>query len=168
MDKLITALLKRQNDEKKLFNVVVEGHTDGRPILSGVYPSNWELSSARAARVVRLFIEHGLNPEKTLAIGYADTRPRLPHRLPNGGWNEKALLSNRRVVVRILEGSPEILKASNEGEAVQPEVPVNAVTGVQVSAPQSSQTQPVERTPATKQNAPKLETHSAFEAKPAH
>jgi chemotaxis protein MotB len=168
LDKLITALLKRQNDEKKLFNVVVEGHTDGRLILSGVYPSNWELSSARAARVVRLFIEQGLSPEKTLAIGYADTRPRLPHRLPNGSWNEKALVSNRRVVVRILEGSPEVLKASNEGDAVQPEVPVNAVTGVQQSVLPNPQTKPNERTPATNQNIPKLETHSAFEAKPAH
>jgi len=53
----------------------VEGHTDNTPISSSLYPSNWELSSARAATVVNLFAEHEMNPEQMWAIGYAQFRP---------------------------------------------------------------------------------------------
>lgn len=58
-------------------NVIhVEGHTDNQPIASAIYPSNWELSAARASSVVRFFVKtHGLNPNKLAAVGYADTRP---------------------------------------------------------------------------------------------
>src|SRR3712207_9008787 len=56
--------------------IVVEGHTDSRPIISGIYPSNWELSGARAARVVRIFLEQGFPADLLTAIGYADTRPQ--------------------------------------------------------------------------------------------
>jgi len=53
----------------------VEGHTDSSKISSAQYPSNWELSSARAATVVSLFAEHDLDPERMWAIGYAEFRP---------------------------------------------------------------------------------------------
>ncbi len=53
----------------------VEGHTDSSPINSALYPSNWELSSARAATVVSLFAEHDMDPERMWAIGYAQYRP---------------------------------------------------------------------------------------------
>lgn len=53
----------------------VEGHTDATPINSVLYPSNWELSSARAATVVNLFVEHDMDPERIWAIGYAQYRP---------------------------------------------------------------------------------------------
>ncbi len=53
----------------------VEGHTDSSPINSTLYPSNWELSSARAATVVSLFAEHDMDPERMWAIGYAQYRP---------------------------------------------------------------------------------------------
>ncbi len=75
--------------------VMVEGHTDNIPISSPVYPSNWELSSARASSVVRLFIEHGVPPKRMTAIGYADQRPILP----NDTHEERA--KNRRVTIRI-------------------------------------------------------------------
>src|SRR5699024_3265890 len=56
--------------------VRVEGHTDSRPIATYRYPSNWELSGARAGSVVRHFIEEqDLNPERFLIAGYGDTRP---------------------------------------------------------------------------------------------
>jgi flagellar motor protein MotB len=58
--------------------VRVEGHSDNVPIRKGrksVYPSNWELSAARAARVVRYLVESGLDPQKLAAVGYADSRP---------------------------------------------------------------------------------------------
>jgi len=53
----------------------VEGHTDDSPINSPLYPSNWELSSARASTVVSLFAEHDMAPERMWAIGYAQYRP---------------------------------------------------------------------------------------------
>ena len=54
----------------------VEGHTDSDPIRSSQYPSNWELSSARASSVVRYMIDRfKFSPSLFSAIGYADTRP---------------------------------------------------------------------------------------------
>lgn len=53
----------------------VEGHTDNTPISTALYPSNWELSSARAATVANLFAEHEVDPERMWAIGYAQYRP---------------------------------------------------------------------------------------------
>ena len=54
--------------------VQVEGHTDSQPIASTVYPSNWELASARAASVVRLFSANGVDP-KSAEIGYFSVEP---------------------------------------------------------------------------------------------
>ncbi len=55
--------------------VTVEGHTDNRPIATARFPSNWELSGARAAQVVRHLIRQGVPATRLRAIGYADTRP---------------------------------------------------------------------------------------------
>jgi chemotaxis protein MotB len=53
----------------------VEGNTDDIPIHSDLYPSNWELSAARASTVVRFLIERGVSPSRLTAIGYADQHP---------------------------------------------------------------------------------------------
>jgi chemotaxis protein MotB len=53
----------------------VEGNTDNVPISSGSFPSNWELSTARASTVVRFLIEKGVSPRRLTAAGYADQRP---------------------------------------------------------------------------------------------
>ncbi|MBU8849651.1 MAG: flagellar motor protein MotB [Desulfobacterales bacterium] len=54
----------------------VEGHTDNVPINTSEFPSNWELSTARAVNVVKYFIsEGGILPERLSAAGYADSRP---------------------------------------------------------------------------------------------
>lgn len=55
--------------------ISVEGHTDEVPIKSAMYPSNWELSSARASSVVRFFIDRGIDTKRLTAVGYAHTRP---------------------------------------------------------------------------------------------
>lgn len=66
-------------------DIIVEGHTDDRPISSAVYPSNWELSVGRASRVIRYFNEkHGIPKEKLSASGYADTRPIGNNNTPEG------------------------------------------------------------------------------------
>ncbi len=101
LEELASALREREKFEKKQFRFVIEGHTDARPVLGGGFPTNWELSSARAARVVRVFIDRGFDPARMAAIGYADTRPVAPSRTDQGAWNEASLSQNRRVVVRI-------------------------------------------------------------------
>jgi chemotaxis protein MotB len=103
LNKLIQSIKKRQDPAGKQFKIVVEGHTDGRPITGGIYPSNWELSGARAARVIRMFLDQGFASDHLTAIGYADTHPHAPTRNSAGQWDEKALAQNRRVVIRILE-----------------------------------------------------------------
>lgn len=57
------------------YPVRVEGHTDNTPIHTEMYPSNWELSTARACNVVRSFITKGLNPRLFSAEGFAEFRP---------------------------------------------------------------------------------------------
>lgn len=74
----------------------VEGHTDNRPISTREYPTNWELSTARAARVVRYFTENkDLNPQKFVAIGYGEFRPVAPNTSADN------MQLNRRVVMII-------------------------------------------------------------------
>lgn len=76
--------------------IQVEGHTDNVPIYSPAFPSNWELSSARAGSVVRLFAEMGVPGGRMVAIGYADNRPLDANTTPEGR------MRNRRVNVLIL------------------------------------------------------------------
>jgi chemotaxis protein MotB len=57
------------------YHVKVKGHTDNAPISTGKYPSNWELSSARAGSVVRLLVQHGVDPKLIAAEGYAQYHP---------------------------------------------------------------------------------------------
>jgi chemotaxis protein MotB len=76
--------------------VEVEGYTDDVPIKNPQFPSNWELSSARACSVVRLFIDQGLAPSRLSAAGFADNRPVQPNTTSEG----RAL--NRRVSVMVL------------------------------------------------------------------
>jgi chemotaxis protein MotB len=56
-------------------SISVEGHTDNRPIRSGRYNSNWDLSAARAVEVVNFLEGQGIPREQMRAVGYADTRP---------------------------------------------------------------------------------------------
>ncbi|MBK7791269.1 MAG: flagellar motor protein MotD [Betaproteobacteria bacterium] len=74
----------------------VEGHTDVLPIASVQYPSNWELASARASSVVRLFAGGGVAAQRLSAIGYADNRPVDSNETAEGRAR------NRRVTLLIL------------------------------------------------------------------
>jgi chemotaxis protein MotB len=83
-------------------SVKVEGHTDSRPISNFRYPSNWELSGARASSVIRYLIEENeFDESRFSAAGYADTRPAVPNDSPQN-WSQ-----NRRVEIVILEDSEE-------------------------------------------------------------
>lgn len=83
------------------FNVEVEGHTDDVPISTARFPSNWELSSARATSVVRFFIERGVDPTRLRATGFADTRPKVPNLDGSGRPIPANREINRRIVIRV-------------------------------------------------------------------
>ena len=92
-----------------------EGHTDAQPIRSEQFPSNWELSTARAAAVARLFIdEHSIDPKRVATIGYAEFRPISV----SGEAADRAL--NRRVEIVILQDGE--LVPTNESEAPSSEL----------------------------------------------
>jgi chemotaxis protein MotB len=75
----------------------IEGHTDNIPMKSARYPSNWELSTARAASVVRLFLEEGkVPPDKVVAVGYGEYRPIADNSTIEGR------AKNRRIDIIIL------------------------------------------------------------------
>lgn len=88
--------------KKVPYNIAVEGHTDNIPISTPEFPSNWELSAARATQVVRFFIRNGVPKERLQAIGYADTRPRVPNTTPEGFPIPENQAKNRRVVIVFL------------------------------------------------------------------
>lgn len=76
--------------------VEVEGHTDNVPINTANFPSNWELSTARASSVVRLFIASGVVPRRLTAIGLGEYRPIVSNDTAEGRSR------NRRVMVLVL------------------------------------------------------------------
>jgi chemotaxis protein MotB len=87
----------------------VEGFTDNVPINTPAFPSNWELSGARASSVIRLFVENGLNPEKMAAVGFGEYRPISDNDTPEGRSQ------NRRVTIVILADFNR-----REGQAAEP------------------------------------------------
>ncbi|MGM0592950.1 MAG: flagellar motor protein MotD [Pseudomonadota bacterium] len=91
--------------------IQVEGFTDNLPINTYLFPSNWELSAARAASVVHLFMNEGVDPERMAAIGYGEYRPVADNATPEGRRK------NRRVVLVIMKGGQErrMLEGSRSG-----------------------------------------------------
>lgn len=82
--------------------IKVEGHTDNRPISTVRYPSNWELSGARASSVIRFLIDNNeVDPNRFMATGYGDTRPVVPN------TTNENLQVNRRVVIIISDPTYE-------------------------------------------------------------
>jgi chemotaxis protein MotB len=76
--------------------VMVGGHTDDKPIVSGEFRSNWELSAARAFSVIRYFIEQGIDPRRLSAIGYGEHRPLYPND------TEEHRAFNRRIEIDVV------------------------------------------------------------------
>ena len=93
--------LKFHSDNYSLV-IDVEGHTDDVPIHSSMFPSNWELSSSRAASVVRIFTEGDISEKVVRAVGHADSYPLVPNRdSVTGIPNYENMATNRRVDVII-------------------------------------------------------------------
>lgn len=91
---MLDALADRLREREDCIRVA--GHTDDVPIQTDRFPSNWELSVARATGVVRYLVDRGgIAPERLSASGYADSRPRVP------GNDAEARAANRRVEIII-------------------------------------------------------------------
>ena len=98
---LSRVVARLHDDAYNDYNVTVEGHTDDSPVASKQFPSNWELSTARASAVVQYFITQGIDPGKLRAAGYADTKPKAPNRDAHGKAIPENQAMNRRVVIKL-------------------------------------------------------------------
>ncbi len=76
----------------------IDGHTDKRPINTPEFPSNWELSAARAIAVTKYFVEQGIPSQHLVAAGFGESRPIDP------GDTPEALARNRRIEFKLTDG----------------------------------------------------------------
>jgi chemotaxis protein MotB len=107
VDKLAKVLAPLNN------RIRIEGHTDNRPIATAVFPSNWELSAARAARMVRAFESAGIGPERMIVAGMGEHHPVGDNDTADGRR------SNRRVILIIAQSAEaEPLPAEQTAEAI--------------------------------------------------
>jgi chemotaxis protein MotB len=99
LDPVITALKEISQKIPPDINWVlrVDGHTDRRPINTAQFPSNWELSAARAISVVRYAIAQGIPANRLVAAGFADKQPIDP------GSSEEAYRRDRRIELKLTE-----------------------------------------------------------------
>jgi chemotaxis protein MotB len=96
----VLARLGEQLRELRDHEVRVEGHTDDRPIQTARFPSNWELSAARAAVVARELISDGVSPARVGATGFGAERPLEPNDTAEGRAR------NRRIEIVLIPVSP--------------------------------------------------------------
>jgi len=97
IDQLATAIveLERSIPREIDWALQVDGHTDIRRIGSAQFPSNWELSSARATSVVKYLISRGVPPKRLVAAGYGEFQPL------EEGITEEVLRRNRRIELKL-------------------------------------------------------------------
>jgi chemotaxis protein MotB len=116
----------------------VEGHTDNRPIRTAAFPSNWELSAARAASVVHQFTRQGIDPLRLEIVGFGEFHPREPNATSEGRN------ANRRVVILVLEevsaGAPMTVRTTDE-------TPETAAPGVEMADSSSATNRLMYRVP---------------------
>jgi chemotaxis protein MotB len=97
MDQLAAAIIELEREIPKEIDwaLQVDGHTDVRPINSPTFPSNWELSTARAISVVRYLISRGVSPQRLVAAGHGEFQPI------EAGTDEPSLQRNRRIELKL-------------------------------------------------------------------
>lgn len=81
--------------------IEVEGHSDDIPIATAQFPSNWELSSARASSVARMLIDNGVSAKRLAVVGLASNQPLVPNDSPENRAR------NRRVIITIMSPNVE-------------------------------------------------------------
>lgn len=99
IDKIATALieLEKQIPPDIPWVMRVDGHTDIRPIANLQFPSNWELSAARAIAVVQYMISRGISPQRLVAAGFGEFQPL------DADKTEEAFRRNRRIELKLTE-----------------------------------------------------------------
>jgi len=99
LDKLATALaeLEKQIPPEIAWVLRIDGHTDVRPISSPQFPSNWEMTSARAISVVQYLISKGISPQRLVAAGFGEFQPL------DTAQTEDAYRRNRRIELKLTE-----------------------------------------------------------------
>lgn len=97
--KLGDAILQLEQEIPPEINWVlrIDGHTDNRPIATVQFPSNWELSAARAISVAKLLVDQGVSPNRLVAAGFGEFTPIDP------GDSEEAFRRNRRIEFKLTE-----------------------------------------------------------------
>lgn len=138
----------------------VEGYTDDMPINTAIYPSNWELSAARAASVARLFAEHGVNPERLGIVGWGEYRPAAENTSEDGrNRNRRVLvvvLSDKAAPRRFYTNSEQINQTADADSDSTDEQNAAPAMAAQPSAP--VQTPPLVVTPPATLPSPQLIT----------
>ncbi len=104
MKQLVGIILKSVKNAE----IMIAGHTDDVPINTSKFPSNWELSAARAATVVKEFEINGYESKLLVAMGYGSSRPSYPNRSADGTPLPVNREKNRRVVIKVV--SPNVVK----------------------------------------------------------
>ena len=111
-DKALPVLKKVSEIVRRMPNAIhVEGHTDNLPINTVKFPSNWELSSARATSVVRELVNEGIDPSRLSAIGYGEFHPIADNN------SEQGRFANRRVVIVLMSHAFARYGANDEERA---------------------------------------------------
>jgi chemotaxis protein MotB len=119
-----------ENIREGVKQVLVDGHTDDVPIQSAKYPSNWELSAARASSVARVIIDRlQFPPERIVVTGYGQYRPLKPN---NSDENRS---HNRRVEIKILKDIKVAEQEKREAQKSQSPTPQNLLAIKQTSSP---------------------------------
>jgi chemotaxis protein MotB len=108
--------------------VQVEGFTDNLPIQTAAYPTNWELSSARAASVVRMLAMDGVNPSRMAAVGYGEHQPVAANDTAEGRAR------NRRVVL-VISRNVDVRRSHVNTSEAEGKQPPQTQTGTQSAPP---------------------------------
>jgi chemotaxis protein MotB len=113
MKMVIEIISKNANNSE----IQIAGHTDDNPIHTPKFPSNWELSTARAATVVKAFEYQAYTGHLLVAMGYGSTRPTLPNRDENGRPIPTNQEKNRRVVIKVVSANKATNSKVNSDES---------------------------------------------------
>ena len=106
--------------------IQVEGHTDNVPISNRRYPSNWELSAARASAIVKLLVTDGLSPDRLSAVGYGEYQSLVAND------SEEGRARNRRVALMIARQNLERPRQPLQTEEFEPGTPEETPDNAQV------------------------------------
>jgi chemotaxis protein MotB len=126
-----TPVIEKLGDALRAFPnpVRVEGYTDNRPINTTQFPSNWELSAARAATVLQVLARRGVDPARLSVLGLGEYRPVASNATPEGRN------ANRRVLLVIESTNEAPAPAATQLAGVEPAAPASSAAPATPAAP---------------------------------